>query len=240
MMAALVLARAGLRPIIIERGKPADIRKRDVEHLQSTGILNTESNVQFGEGGAGTFSDGKLTTGTHDPRIRYVIDAFVRHGAPEEISYSSKPHIGTDLLVPMVQSIRNEIISLGGEYRFCHMLIGLDIKDKKLRAAIISDMSRNGRASNNSASVYELPADHLILAIGHSARDTFDCFTMREYLCSRKLFQPVCALSIRSHLSIVLNTVPLRMSFPLPTTSWHSTFRMAEASIPSACARAER
>jgi len=174
MMAALVLARAGLRPVIIERGKPADVRKRDVERLQSTGILNTESNVQFGEGGAGTFSDGKLTTGTRDPRIRYVLEAFVTHGAPEEIRYSSKPHIGTDLLVPMVQSIRNEIISLGGEYRFSHKLIGLDVKDKRLRAAIISDMSRNEGAFENSGSTYELPADHLILAIGHSARDTFD------------------------------------------------------------------
>jgi len=184
IMAALVLARAGLRPVVIERGQPADIRKRDVERFHKTGRLNTESNVQFGEGGAGTFSDGKLTTGTHDPRIGYVLDAFVRHGAPKEILYSSKPHIGTDLLIPMLMSIRGEILSLGGEYRFGNRLIGLDIKDNKLRAAIISAENSNsadvghgaaaGVSGKSPGTVYELPADYLILAIGHSARDTFD------------------------------------------------------------------
>lgn len=172
MMAALVLARVGLRPVVLERGKPVDARKRDVDSFRRTGILHTDSNVQFGEGGAGTFSDGKLTTGTHDPRIRFVLDTFTEHGAPEEIRYIAKPHIGTDHLIHMVQSIRTEILSLGGDYRFGHRLSALEIKESGLRAirVTVDDFGDPDRYGTE----YELTTNYLIVAIGHSARDTFD------------------------------------------------------------------
>ena len=115
MFAALVLSMAGLRPIVLERGSDAETRKRKVEAMRSLGVLDTECNVQFGEGGAGTFSDGKLNTGIRDKRISYMLRTFYEHGAPESILYDAKPHIGTDILINVVQSIRREIISLGGE-----------------------------------------------------------------------------------------------------------------------------
>lgn len=164
MMAGLILSRAGLNPVILERGNPADDRMRDIAKLRLSGTLNPNSNVQFGEGGAGTFSDGKLTTGIKDPRCRFILEEYVKHGAPAEILYDSKPHIGTDILINIVQSIRNEITSLGGEYRFGHTLTGLVIKDGKLQQIKVTTASDE----------YHLSAEHLILAIGHSARDTFE------------------------------------------------------------------
>ena len=118
LFAALTLARAGLKPIVLERGRDVDERTADVEHFWQTGELSRTSNVQFGEGGAGTFSDGKLTTGINDPRISHVFDTFARHGAPGDITYSHKPHIGTDVLRGVVRSLREEILSLVGEVRF--------------------------------------------------------------------------------------------------------------------------
>ncbi|MBR6785034.1 MAG: hypothetical protein IKM25_02145, partial [Clostridia bacterium] len=116
--AALILARAGFKPLVLERGADVDTRTKDVNGFWTSRKLNTESNVQFGEGGAGTFSDGKLTTGIKDPLCRKVVEELVLHGAPPEISYSSRPHIGTDRLGAVVKSFREEIISLGGEVRF--------------------------------------------------------------------------------------------------------------------------
>ena len=118
MFAALVLSKAGLRPIVIERGCDVDTRIERVEAFRSGGELDPECNVQFGEGGAGTFSDGKLNTGIRDKRISWMLEQFHRHGAPEEILYDAKPHIGTDILTGVVKSIRGEILSLGGEIRF--------------------------------------------------------------------------------------------------------------------------
>ncbi|MFQ8953895.1 MAG: NAD(P)/FAD-dependent oxidoreductase [Oscillospiraceae bacterium] len=118
MFAALALARAGMRPLVLERGQDVDTRIRDVENFFAGGALNTESNVQFGEGGAGTFSDGKLNTGIKDSRCREILKVFVSHGAPEKILTDAKPHIGTDILSGVVKSIRNEITALGGEVRF--------------------------------------------------------------------------------------------------------------------------
>ena len=118
LFAALMLARAGARPLLIERGKPVEQRTQDVLSFEETGILHPESNIQFGEGGAGAFSDGKLTCGIKSPYIRIVLQTFVDHGAPEEILVDQKPHIGTDLLRGVVSSIRREILRLGGEVRF--------------------------------------------------------------------------------------------------------------------------
>ena len=164
MFAALVLSMAGLRPIVLERGSDAETRKLKVEAMRSLGVLDTECNVQFGEGGAGTFSDGKLNTGIRDKRISYMLRTFYEHGAPESILYDAKPHIGTDILINVVQSIRREIISLGGEVRFNSKLTGLVTENNTLRGVKVE--SADGE--------YELACSELILAVGHSARDTFE------------------------------------------------------------------
>ena len=163
LFAALTLARAGLRPIVLERGRDVDRRTQDVEHFWTTGQLSAASNVQFGEGGAGTFSDGKLTTGVNDPRIAHVFDIFVSHGAPEDIKWSHKPHIGTDVLRTVVKSIREELLGLGADIRFGHQLIGLAHAGGRLASLTVQ----------TEAGAYALPCDALVLAPGHSARDTF-------------------------------------------------------------------
>ena len=163
LFAALTLARAGLRPIVLERGRDVDERAGDVERFWRTGILSASSNVQFGEGGAGTFSDGKLTTGVNDPRISHVFDVFVSHGAPADIKWSHKPHIGTDVLRGVVKSIRGELLSLGADVRFGHQLWALRQEGGRLSGVTV--MTERGP--------YDIPCDTLVLAPGHSARDTF-------------------------------------------------------------------
>ena len=133
MFAALVLANAGLRPLVLERGCDAETRTRQVAEFWQTGRLDPDCNVQFGEGGAGAFSDGKLNTGTKNERIRWVLHQLVKAGAPEQILYDAKPHVGTDRLVPVVQEIRRRICSRGGEVRFGHRLTGLQAEHGTLR-----------------------------------------------------------------------------------------------------------
>ena len=167
MMAGLVLAEAGLRPIVLERGRPVEERLQDVDLFWKTGHLKPESNVQFGEGGAGTFSDGKLMTGIKkDCYVHKVFEAFVAAGAPADILYLAKPHIGTDKLAVMVPNMRRRIEALGGEYRFGHKLQGLKIKDGKLIGIEV--------AINGGEEKLEMACSRLVLAIGHSARDTFE------------------------------------------------------------------
>ena len=173
IMAALILAQMGLRPIILERGKVGRERTLDTWALWRKSELNTESNVQFGEGGAGTFSDGKLWTQTKDPKHygRKVLQEFVDAGAPDEILYVSKPHVGTFRLVKMVEHIRATIISLGGEFRFQHKVV-----DVEFEADSSSESQKTIRAvvTQNAEGIREtLRTDHVVLAIGHSARDTF-------------------------------------------------------------------
>ena len=163
LLAALSLAKAGLRPVLLERGQALKQRVKDVEAFWQGGDLDPESNVQFGEGGAGTFSDGKLTTGTHDPRLTHVMETFVAAGAPEDILWQHKPHVGTDLLRQVVTNLRKEIQALGGEVRFGHRLSGLTLAGKQLTEIQVDQ----GRVT------YTMPCDTLILAPGHSARDTF-------------------------------------------------------------------
>ena len=171
MFAALCLARAGLRPVVYERGYDADKRSRDVAAFFDGGKLDVNSNVQFGEGGAGTFSDGKLNTGIKDKRIREVLRVFSCHGAGEKILWDSKPHIGTDVLVNVVKSIRSEIISLGGEVHFGCKLTAIESFGGKVSAI---EITHDGCAE-------KIKCDSVILAIGHSARDTF------EMLCSENI-----------------------------------------------------
>ncbi len=174
LFAALILASAGAEPILIERGEQVENRIKTVQTFQKSGILNPDSNVQFGEGGAGTFSDGKLTTGTKDHRRRKVLDEFILAGAPEEIGYLAKPHIGTDRLIDVVKNLRKKIIALGGEVRFNCKLKDLYIE--------------NGSLVGVSTSLGDIETDKLILATGHSARDIFELCRRHSLLMERKPF----------------------------------------------------
>jgi len=164
LFASLTLARAGLRPVMLERGEPVQDRAKSVKTFWERGLLNPQSNVQFGEGGAGTFSDGKLQSGIKDVRIKAVLRELHAHGAPEEILYAAKPHIGTDRLQGVVRSLRREIISLGGEVRFNTLLSDVLISGGRLRGIVL-------RTTDGTET---LDCDRLILAIGHSARDTVE------------------------------------------------------------------
>lgn len=164
MFAGLILAQAGLKPIILERGKDVDTRTADVNRFWAKKELDEESNVQFGEGGAGTFSDGKLTTGIKSPFIRKILEELYEAGAPEEILYSSKPHIGTDRLVIVVKNIRKKIESLGGEVRL----------ECKLEKLICANGFIHGVTYSHKNEMIDIETDSVIMAIGHSARDTVE------------------------------------------------------------------
>ena len=164
IFAALVLAEAGLRPIVLERGDDAVSRREKVEAFWNGGALDPESNVQFGEGGAGTFSDGKLNTGTKNERISWVLRQLVKAGAPEEILYDAKPHVGTDRLIGAVQNLRARIERRGGEVRLRHKLTGITVEDSAVRAVEVEAYGQT----------LTLPCTSLLLAPGHSARDTFE------------------------------------------------------------------
>ena len=178
LFAALTLARAGLRPVVVERGKPVEQREADVAAFWSGGPFNPDSNVQFGEGGAGTFSDGKLNSGIKDPRCRRVLEEMHRAGAPESILWQAKPHVGTDHLKAMVKNLREEIVALGGDVRFETKLTGLEIADGRVKAAVLE----------GTAGRYALEVDAVILAVGHSARDTFGMLAEAGAAMSRKPF----------------------------------------------------
>jgi uncharacterized protein len=167
IFAAMMLAQMGFKPIVIERGKPVRERTKDTWGLWRKRVLHTESNVQFGEGGAGTFSDGKLWSQIKDPRFlgRKVMAEFVKAGAPEEILLVSKPHIGTFRLVKVVENMREQIIAMGGEIRFQQRVSDFQIDNGHIRGLTIENLQDNSH--------YELRADHVVLALGHSSRDTF-------------------------------------------------------------------
>ena len=161
MFAALVLALAGQRPLILERGEDARSRHEKVQKFFQTGELDTGSNVQFGEGGAGTFSDGKLNTGVNNPRIGWILEQMVAAGAREDILFDAKPHVGTDVLLQVVQNIRQRILSLGGEIRFNSQVTDIYRENGRITGLEINGQER-------------IDCDKVILAIGHSARDTFE------------------------------------------------------------------
>ncbi len=164
LFCALMLARSGARPVLLERGRDVDTRTADVQRFWQTGRLDPASNVQFGEGGAGTFSDGKLHTGVNDPRMQFILKELAGHGAPPEIRYEAAPHVGTDRLRTVVKRIREELISLGAEVRFSHQLTGLRIQEGCLTALEV----------HGPEGTYLLETDTAVLALGHSARDTLE------------------------------------------------------------------
>ncbi|MBR5496291.1 MAG: NAD(P)/FAD-dependent oxidoreductase [Oscillospiraceae bacterium] len=174
MMCALTLALHGYKPIVFERGSDVDTRVDKVNKFWQSGVLDSETNVQFGEGGAGTFSDGKLTTRISDYRCNHVIEQFIKHGAPEEISVKAKPHIGTDNLRHIVKSIRQEIIRLGGQVNF----------NRKVDDIIIKNGSVCGIVSGGET----IDCENVVLAIGHSARDTFKMLYDKGIVMEPKAF----------------------------------------------------
>ncbi|MCT4605005.1 MAG: hypothetical protein N4A64_02725 [Marinisporobacter sp.] len=175
MFAGLILAERGYRPIILERGQDVDTRSKDVEAFWKEGKLKVSSNVQFGEGGAGTFSDGKLTTRIKDIRCRKVLDEFVRLGAPEEILYAQKPHIGTDILKNVVKNMRKAIEDLGGEVRFNSKVTDFFMENGKIKGLEINENTR-------------IETKEVILGIGHSARDTYEVLHERGIQIRQKPF----------------------------------------------------
>ena len=180
LFCALYLAEAGLRPLVVERGAAVDERTAAIESFNAGGPLDAAANVQFGEGGAGTFSDGKLTTGTKSPHIRHVLEVFVQAGAPDEILWQAKPHIGTDKLPAVVKSIRERIISAGGEVRFLTRLADIELSGGAVCSVVLED-SRTG-----AREVVE--ASRVIVACGHSARDIFELARDRGFALERKPF----------------------------------------------------
>ena len=176
LFCAYELALHGYKPLILERGEDVDSRVKSVSSFWESGSLNPNSNVQFGEGGAGTFSDGKLSTQIKDKnnRIGEVLNVFVDNGAPEEIMYDFMPHIGTDKLRDVVRNMRNKIISLGGEFRYNSCLTDINISNGKVCSIVVNDEV--------------IPCDVLVLAIGHSARDTFRMLNSRGISMSNKPF----------------------------------------------------
>lgn len=178
LFAALTLSRRGLNPIVLERGRDVESRIKDVDTLNKTGRLNKDSNIQFGEGGAGAFSDGKLTTGIKDKRCSAVLNEFYKNGAPECILYDSKPHIGTDILPNVIKGIREEIIKNGGRVLFNTVLKDLTLKNGKII----------GITAECKGEKLELNCDYLILGIGHSARDTFKMLKTKGADMSAKPF----------------------------------------------------
>ncbi|MCI2061215.1 MAG: NAD(FAD)-utilizing dehydrogenase [Eubacteriaceae bacterium] len=175
MFCALILSQMGMAPIVIERGRPVDERTADIAKFWQSGELDPESNVQFGEGGAGTFSDGKLTTGIKDPRVRKVIEEFAAAGAPVDILIDAKPHIGTDILKNVVRTIRMKIIENGGEVRFSERLENIESAGNVLKGITLS----GGET---------IETDDLVLALGHSARDTFSMLSGKGLEMMQKPF----------------------------------------------------
>lgn len=208
-----LLAKAGYKPILIERGEKIEDRVETVNKFWKDNILNEESNVQFGEGGAGTFSDGKLNTLTHDKegRQKFVFDTFVENGAPKEILYSSHPHIGTDILRKVIINIRNKIISLGGEIKYNTCLTDLMIKDNKVKAIEVN---------HNKL----IETSIVVLAIGHSARDTFQMLLEKKLNLQPKPF----AIGLRiqhSQKDINISQYGEKYAKILPPSSYKLTYQ---------------
>lgn len=228
----LYLARAGYKPIILERGKCVNERKQDVEDFWQGGAINPESNVSFGEGGAGTFSDGKLNTGIKDKegRIQAVVKDFIKYGAPSDIAYVSKPHIGTDYLKTVMEAMRNDMISMGGHVLFETRFEGYEEREGHIR--VKAKCLNKGAAQENIS----FDTDALVLAIGHSARDTFYALNTARLHMEPKAF----AVGLRiEHLRTTINQAQYgdsEMAKRLPAADYKMTYRSSEGrSVYSFC-----
>ena len=186
LFCALRLLERGIKPIVIERGAPVEEREEIINRFFQTKFLDTQSNIQFGEGGAGTFSDGKLNTQTHSPLQGEVLDMFVRFGAPKEIAYLNKPHLGSDNLKKIVKNIREYILSQGGEIRFHTLLEDLFIENGTVKEISLRNLQKEKEKSDFA--VEKMPVSALVLAVGHSARDTFEKLLARGVLLRQKDF----------------------------------------------------
>ena len=220
MFAALVLAMAGACPLVLERGEDAATRHEKVQTFWKTGKLDIKSNVQFGEGGAGTFSDGKLNTGVNNPRIGWVLEQLVAAGARENILFDAKPHVGTDVLLTVVQNIRKKIISLGGEVRFCTQVTNICQRDGCLTGL---ELSTGG----------VIDCDQAILTIGHSARDTFETLHQLGIPMEAKPF----AMGVRiEHLQETVNKAQYGKNDPvLPPADYKLVKHLDDRTVYSFC-----
>lgn len=233
LFCGLMLARAGFKPILLERGEAVEERQKTVNTFWETGKLNTNSNVQFGEGGAGTFSDGKLNTMVKDPegRIRFVLKNFIQAGADPDILYSNKPHIGTDVLVHVVKHIREEIISLGGQVWFQTRLTDIRPMENGRYRLLLEDPIRKEAAATNRAGSEpkwkELETQALVLAIGHSARDTFHMLLEHNFEMQAKSF----AVGVRvEHPQTLVNAAMYGESCPyeMPPAPYKLTHKLED------------
>lgn len=219
LFAALVLAESGNPPIMIERGEPVEERQKTVETFWKMGTLNTASNVQFGEGGAGTFSDGKLNTRIGDRRQRFVLETFVRFGAPQEILYKAKPHIGTDILCKVIKNIREYLISLGTEIRFNSCVTDISVESNRLQEIEI----------NREESI---TCNLLVLAIGHSSRDTYEMLNRRNIELLPKPF----AIGVRiEHSQKFIDRLQYGAIEGLPPADYRVVYNGKERSCYSFC-----
>ena len=220
MFAALILAMAGWKPLVLERGEDALSRHRKVEKFWATGELDEKSNVQFGEGGAGTFSDGKLNTGVNNPRISWVLEQFVKAGAREDILYDAKPHVGTDVLLNVVQNLRKRILSLGGEVRFESQVTGFKTSAGRMTAVEVN---------HNEV----IPCERCILAIGHSARDTFEMLEGMEIPMEPKPF----AMGVRiEHSQKTIDTAQYGRLIPaLPPADYKLVEHLDDETVYTFC-----
>lgn len=219
LFAALVLARSGNPPLIIERGECVEKRQESVNSFWKTGILNENSNVQFGEGGAGTFSDGKLNTRIGDPRQRFVLETFVEFGAPDDILYKAKPHIGTDVLCGVIKRMREYLLSLGAEIRFNTQLTDICVKNGE-----ICEIELNGAES--------IECKNLVLAIGHSSRDTYSMLNSKGVAVEPKPF----AIGIRiEHAQSFINALQYGNTEGLPPADYRVVYNGKERSCYSFC-----
>ena len=219
MFAGLVLALAGLKPILLERGEDAQTRHEKVQRFFRTGQLDTVSNVQFGEGGAGTFSDGKLNTGVNNPRIGWILEQFVAAGAREDILFDAKPHVGTDVLLEVVQNIRKRIISLGGEVRFSIQVTGI--------------LSENGALTGLLTNRGEISCKQAIFAIGHSARDTFRMLLEEQIQMEPKPF--AMGVRIEQLQSVIDKSQYGADDLPLPPADYKLVRHLDEETVYTFC-----
>ena len=219
MFAGLVLALAGQKPLILERGQDAISRHNAVQKFFESGELDPKSNVQFGEGGAGTFSDGKLNTGVNNPRISWILEQMVAAGAREDILFDAKPHVGTDVLLNVVQNIRQRIISLGGEIRF--------------NAQVTDICCENGQLSGLRLGEELIPCKQAIFAIGHSARDTFEMLSDKQISMEPKPF----SMGVRiEHLQENINLAQYACVDPiLPPADYKLVKHLDEETVYTFC-----